>query len=202
MGVVVQAQHQDLGNLVAIKVLKSEFTEDERMVGRFRREARAASRIHHPNIVFIQDFGQLPDGRFYLVMEYVPGVALDLLVRKRGPLPVPLALKVLIQVAEALEVAHTQTIVHRDLKPENILLTDERDRSDVVKILDFGLAKILEDTEAKTLTLKGQIFGTPEYMSPEQCMGRDLDCRSDIYSFGVLAYELSVGDAQIGRAHV
>lgn len=195
MGFVVKARHQDLDNFVAIKVLKSEFTQDELMVKRFRREARAASRIHHPSIVFIQDFGQLPDGRFYLVMEFVPGTALDLIIRKRGPLPVPLALKILFQVAEALTTAHEKTIVHRDLKPENILLTEERNRSDMVKILDFGLAKILAEADAQTLTLKGQVFGTPEYMSPEQCMGKDADYRTDIYSFGVLAYELVVGDA-------
>ncbi len=194
MGVVVKARHEDLGNHVAIKVLKSEFTQDERMIARFRREARAASRIHHPNIVFIQDFGQLPDGRFYLVMEFVPGTPLDHIIR-RGPLPLPLALKVLIQVADAMIVAHEYNVVHRDLKPENILLTQERNRSDMVKILDFGLAKILSETDANTLTLKGQIFGTPEYMSPEQCRGQALDCRSDIYSFGILAYEIVVGEA-------
>jgi serine/threonine protein kinase len=195
MGVVVLAQHSGLGNLVAIKVLKSEYTEDERMVARFRREARAASRIHHPNIVFIQDFGQLPDGRFYLVMEYVAGVPLDEVVRKQGFLPVPATLQIAGQVGEALDCAHAASIIHRDLKPENILLAREKGRTDLVKILDFGLAKILEDVDAKTLTLKGQIFGTPEYMSPEQCVGDDLDHRSDIYAFGVLAYELAVGDA-------
>lgn len=193
-GRVYLAEHNVLERLFAIKVLRPELISDQTAAERFRREARAASRMQHRNIVYISDFGALADDRLYLVMEYIPGEELATVLHREGALPPPRAAQILLQVVDALDYAHEQGVVHRDLKAENVLLTQERRKTDVVKILDFGLAKILEGTgRLDTLSAKGQVFGTPEYISPEQIVGDPVDPRTDIYSIGVLAFELVVG---------
>ncbi len=194
MGLVYLAEHDVLPRKFAIKILRNEYLDNVLFVERFRREAIAASRVVHPNVVYITDFGQLPEGNFYIVMEYLEGQGLDSILDSIGRLPVSRVLPILIQVADALEHAHRMGVIHRDLKTENVLLVEERGRRDVVKILDFGIAKLMMPAFADArITRHGQVFGTPEYMSPEQASDRPLDGRSDIYSLGILAYELLTG---------
>ena len=193
-GQVYLAEHNVLERQFAIKVLRRDLISDQTAAERFRREARAASRMQHRNIVYISDFGSLKDGRLYLVMEYIPGDELATVIGTEGQLPAERAARVLLQVADALDYAHDKGVVHRDLKSENVILTTERHRNDVVKILDFGLAKILYGAgNLDTITFKGQIFGTPEYIPPEQIVGDEVDQRADIYAMGVLAFELITG---------
>jgi tRNA A-37 threonylcarbamoyl transferase component Bud32 len=193
-GQVYLAEHDVLEREFAIKVLRRDLISDQTAAERFRREARAASRMEHRNIVYINDFGGLDDGRLYLVMEYIPGEELSTVINADKRLPARRAARILVQVADALEYAHGRGVVHRDLKAENILLTTERQRTDVVKILDFGLAKILFGAgNLDTITFKGQVFGTPEYIPPEQIVGDPVDQRADIYAMGVLACELVTG---------
>jgi serine/threonine protein kinase len=193
-GQVYLAEHNVLERQFAIKVLRRDLISDQTAAERFRREARAASRMQHRNIVYISDFGSLTDGRLYLVMEYIPGDELSTVIASEKRLPSERAARILLQVAEALDYAHDKGVVHRDLKAENIIITTERHRRDVVKILDFGLAKILFGAgNLDTITFKGQIFGTPEYIPPEQITGDPVDQRADIYAMGVLAFELVTG---------
>jgi hypothetical protein len=195
MGTVYRAQHLTLRRHYAIKVLKSRYGEDETYAERFRREAIAASQVVHPNVNYITDFGRLEDGPFYIVMEYLKGVGLDEVLDQGGAQPLTRGLPILIQLADALDYAASVGIVHRDIKPENIMLCEVRGRRDVVKLVDFGIAKILApEFENKRITLSGQIFGTPEYVSPEGAMDLAVDGRSDIYSLGVIAFELLTGD--------
>jgi len=192
VGVVYLAEHKILERLFAIKVLRRELTSDPIAVERFHREAKAAGRLQHRNIVYISDFGQLPDGRFFLVMEHVPGKCLADEVSREGFLSVKRACRILLQIAEALDYAHSQGVAHRDLKPENIILSEESGITHAVKILDFGLAKILFG-KSTPITFRGQMFGTPEFMAPEQILGAEMDHRVDIYALGVLTYELLTG---------
>jgi serine/threonine protein kinase len=193
-GQVYLAEHDVLERKFAIKVLRRDMLSDQTAAERFRREARAASRMQHRNIVYISDFGQLKDGRLFLVMEYIPGDELSTVIQREQRLPAARAARILLQISEALDYAHEKGVVHRDLKSENIILTTERHRVDVAKILDFGLAKILYGSgDLETITFKGQIFGTPEYISPEQIVGDDVDQRADIYALGVLAFEMVTG---------
>ena len=194
MGTVYLAEHETLPRRFAIKILKTEYLTNELFVERFRREAIASSRVVHPNVVYITDFGRLPEGNFYIVMEFLEGTGLDSLLEAQGRIPLTRALPILIQLADALDHAHKMGVVHRDLKAENVLLVEERNRVDVVKILDFGIARLLvPDCTNSRITSHGQVFGTPEYMSPEQASDKNLDGRSDIYSLGVLAFELVTG---------
>ncbi len=195
MGEVYVAEHTVLNRKLAIKVLKTEVETEPRLVERFRREARAASRLDHPNIVYIADFGQTEDGRLYLAMEYTPGRDLYEEMERfmPGHMPLPRALKLVIQIAQALESAHNAGVVHRDLKPENMLLIEERAGGERVKILDFGMAKILGDSEDYQLTRQGEVFGSPAYMSPEQITSGPPDPRMDLYSLGVLTFEICTG---------
>lgn len=193
-GQVYLAEHNVLERQFAIKVLRRDMISDQTAVERFRREARAASRMQHRNIVYISDFGQLKDGRLFLVMEYIPGDELCAVIQREERLPADRAARILVQISEALDYAHDKGVVHRDLKSENIILTTERHRVDVAKILDFGLAKILYGSgNLDTITFKGQIFGTPEYIPPEQIVGDKVDQRADIYALGVLAFEMVTG---------
>jgi serine/threonine protein kinase len=192
MGEVYLVEHIHIGRREAIKVLRPEMAADPRLAQRFRREARAINRLRHPNIIGIYDFGQLPDGRLYLTMEYAPGDTLDLELR-RGRLELPRALHVLHQLAGGIDHAHAHGVVHRDLKPHNMVLVTERGRRDVVKVLDFGLAKVLAPGGKDDVTRKGELFGTPEYMAPERAAGGPDDPRSDLYSIGCIAYELISG---------
>ena len=179
---------------VAIKVLRKQLGLDRQLVARFSREAETLVRLTHPNTVQLFDFGALPDGTLALVMEYVEGhsLARELL---KGALSVPRAERVLTQVCGALHEAHAHGIVHRDLKPENLLIADRVGHGDFIKVLDFGIAKVsAEDPAASTkLTQQGMMIGTPPYMSPEQFSGEPVDARSDIYSLGVIAFELLTG---------
>jgi serine/threonine protein kinase len=194
MGSVYLARHQVLQRHFALKVIRKELLTDVTISERFRREARAASRIEHPNIIQIADFGQAEDGRLYLAMEYVDGPTLATVLHKEGAFAIPRALLVLDQITDALDAAHSSSVIHRDLKPVNILLTTTFGYPDYVKILDFGLAKILDLQATAGLSAHGTMFGTPEYMSPERCMDTPADHRADIYSLGIIAYELVVGD--------
>lgn len=196
MGTVYMATHETLPRRFAIKILKEDLARDPVFVERFRREAIAASRVVHPNVASITDFGQLPEGHHYLVMEYLKGESLEDLLDRVGRLPLSRALHVLIQLSDALYHAHSMGVVHRDLKLENVMLCKVRQHSDVVKLVDFGIAIILDgdDESQKKATIKGQVFGTPEYMSPEQAMDHPQDGRSDVYSLGILGYELVVGE--------
>lgn len=194
-GQVYVAEHVDLGRRYAIKVLKETVEADLTMVERFRREARAAGRLDHPNIVYISDFGRMEDGRLYLVMEYVPGDTLQEVI-KAAPhckLPRSRALEILRQTADALSAAHNAGVVHRDIKPGNLLLSTAPGGGDRVKILDFGLAKIMIESELTALTGRGEMFGTPAYMSPEQARGDPIDAKTDLYALGILGFELLTG---------
>ena len=195
MGAVYEAQHLVLPRRFAIKVLRPEVSRDQNFVERFRREAIAAASVEHPNVIYITDFGATDDGLVYLVMEYLEGEGLDQLLSRFTRLSMTRSLPILAQIADALDCAHRQSVIHRDLKPENILLSEVRGQQDCVKLLDFGIAKVQTPQFAGVaLTMQGQVFGTAEYMSPEQATGEPVDGRSDLYAVGCLAYEMLTGD--------
>ncbi|MEO8900652.1 MAG: serine/threonine-protein kinase [Polyangiaceae bacterium] len=195
MGAVYRAEHVHMRKAVAVKVLHREMTAFPEVVARFEREAVAGGRIEHPNVVAASDFGKLEDGSFYLVLEFVEGQSLAKLVGKAGPLSPLRALRIARQIVAALQAAHGAGIVHRDLKPDNVMLIDKDEDADFVKVLDFGIAKIKveENTEQQVLTQIGTVFGTPEYMSPEQARGELVDARADLYTVGVILYEMLSG---------
>jgi serine/threonine-protein kinase len=197
MGEVYKAEQPAMDRLVAIKILHSKLASRPDLISRFRREARAMSRLSHPNTARVFLYGHLEDTQqLYIVMEYLDGTDLARLVRREGPMEVYRAINVMIQMLGALEEAHSVGIVHRDLKPENILLTSQGGLSDFPKVLDFGLAKMKESRPgpgSMVLTQQGMVFGTPEFMSPEQARGEILDSRSDIYSLSLIFYELVTG---------
>ncbi|MBV8758688.1 MAG: protein kinase [Deltaproteobacteria bacterium] len=194
-GAVFKAQHPLIGKVVAIKVLARKFSVDPEMVARFIAEARAVNQIRHRNIIDIFSFGQLADGRHYYVMEYLEGEPLDALIDQQKLLVPQVALPILRQVARALDAAHGKGIAHRDLKPENVFLGRDPDGDGfTVKLLDFGIAKLLAaDDGSKVKTRTGMPIGTPYYMSPEQCRGKDVDHRTDYYAFGIVTYQLLTG---------
>jgi serine/threonine protein kinase len=192
-GAVFQAVHPLIGKLVAIKVLSQRFSVDPEMVSRFVAEARAVNQIRHHNIIDIFSFGALDDGRHYYVMEYLDGETLDRRIARQGYLSLREALPILRALARALDAAHAKGIAHRDLKAENVLLASNPDGV-FPKLLDFGIAKLLApETGLAHKTRTGAPLGTPHYMSPEQCHGRDVDHRTDLYAFGVLAYVMLTG---------
>jgi serine/threonine protein kinase len=194
MGAVYRGRHLLLERTVAVKVLRPEILTVEGSLERFFREARTAAATEHPNIVTVYDFGKLPDGGAYLILEFVEGKGLRHILLEQGVLPPPLALPILREVCAAVEFAHRRNIIHRDLKPDNIMLKRRDDGSTTVKVLDFGLAKTVEEAEtSSSITRTGELVGTPAYMSPEHCSGEDLDARSDLYSLAVIAYEMLVG---------
>jgi serine/threonine protein kinase len=192
MGVVYRVEHARIGKLMALKLLTGELTRDPAQVARFKREAQLVSRLSHPNTVQVFDFG-VSDGLVYLAMEYLKGEDLGHLIRRVGPLGVERTLKIVMQVCSSLGEAHEKGMVHRDLKPENIIVMQGGDEEDVIKVLDFGLAKLRESGELNEVTSRGAIVGTPYYMSPEQIRGDDVGPESDVYALGALTYACLTG---------
>jgi serine/threonine protein kinase len=193
-GTVYRAVQPVIGKQVAIKVLGRRFSSDEAVVSRFAAEAQAVNQIRHRNIIDIFSFGQLADGRHYYVMEYLDGEPLDTYLRNRGPMSLDEAIPIFRSIARALDAAHGKGIAHRDLKPENIFLANDPDGGRFPKLLDFGIAKLMApEGDVRHRTGTGVPMGTPYYMSPEQCRGRDVDHRTDIYSFGIVIYRLLTG---------
>ncbi len=195
MGKVYKAIQLALDKPVVLKVLRQALLGDERTVARFQREAKAASRLNHPNSISVLDFGQADDGALYIAMEYVQGRDLHQILSREWPLPEARVMRLMGQVLSALADAHSVGVIHRDLKPENIMVSQGRSEPDFVKVLDFGIAKIVDgsDEEGPALTRAGFVCGTPEYMSPEQARGAKLDHRSDLYAVGVILYQLTSG---------
>ena len=195
MGKVYLAEHIEIGKRVALKVLHPSYSRMPDLVERFRREARAASKIGHPNIVDVTDSGATEAGSVYFVMEYLEGVELGSVIEREGALDVARGLRICGQICRALSAAHREGIIHRDLKPENIFLITRGGEADVVKVLDFGIAKTTEAEAARErrLTSPGMAMGTPEYMAPEQAAGRPADARTDVYSLGAIMYEMVTG---------
>ena len=192
MGQVYLAEHVRMGRRSAVKVMSPNLTRDPDAVSRFNREAANASRITHPNVAAIYDFGETSDGLIYLAMEFVDGEPLTKLIQRLGSLPLARAVNIARQTADALTVAHELGIVHRDLKPDNIMIGRGREGADVVKVVDFGIAKASQN-EAQKVTKTGLVVGTPEYMSPEQLAGDKLDGRSDIYALGLVTFVMLTG---------
>ncbi|MEX2180512.1 MAG: protein kinase [Gemmatimonadaceae bacterium] len=192
MGTVYLAEHVKMGRKSALKVMNPGMNTDPDAIARFNREASNASRLSHPNICAIYDFGETPDGLIYLAMEFIEGESLTSLIEKAGSLPPGRAGSIIHQAADALQVAHDAGIVHRDLKPDNIMVAKTREGGDLVKVVDFGIAKA-SSSEAQNVTRAGLVVGTPEYMSPEQLAADKLDGRSDLYSLGLVAFNCLTG---------
>jgi serine/threonine-protein kinase len=195
MGAVYRGTHILMDKTVAVKVLHPSLAADDKIVARFSREAKAASRISHPHALNVTDFGEDEGGIVFLVMEYLRGKTLKEVIHEDGPMPLSRAVEIIRQVCGALEAAHTEGVVHRDLKSDNIMLVDINGGGDWAKVLDFGIAKITEKVgQDPGLTAPNLIIGTPQYMSPEQCsQASEIDSRSDIYSLGIIIYEMLAG---------
>jgi serine/threonine protein kinase len=195
MGAVYQAEHALIEKRIALKILFQDLTRRPDLVARFLQEAKSASRIGQENVIDISDFGQTADGLVYIAMEFLDGQDLGRLLRTERSLPWPRAQAILTQIAKALRAAHAHGIIHRDMKPENVYLIQREGRPDFVKVLDFGIAKVVsaDDNDGPRLTQTGMIFGTPEYMSPEQAQGHPPDHRLDVYAVGCIMYQLLTG---------
>jgi serine/threonine protein kinase len=191
MGEVYAAEHVHIEKRFAVKLLRPEIVSNKEAVTRFRQEARSASSIGHRNIIAIEDFGQLPDGRIYMCMELLNGAPLNELIKQ--PWPAERMINILIQTGHGLAAAHAKGIVHRDMKPENVFVTWTSGGEDIPKLLDFGIAKVAGNDGQNNLTRTGTIFGTPFYMAPEQALGTQVDHRTDIYAMGVIMYEIFSG---------
>jgi serine/threonine-protein kinase len=194
MGAVYKGRHVVIGKTVAVKFLHQEFAKNKEVVQRFYREAQAAAAIGHGSIIDVMDVGISPDNEPYLVMEYLEGENLGSMLQRAGPLGIEAACGVMEPVLLALQAAHQKGIIHRDLKPDNIFLVHRESESPKVKLIDFGISKFSEGLQGEKLTQTGSVMGTPAYMSPEQARGEsDLDHRSDVYSMGVILYEMLTG---------
>jgi len=195
MGRIYQAHDVPNNRIIALKVLHPHLVEDESARKRFEREAKAAIHLRHPNLLMVHDYGFSKEGLPFIAMEYLDGEVLQKLLSLDGPLEVRRFLTIFLQVCSALQHAHSNRVIHRDVKPANIMLIKVDHNSDLVKIVDFGIAKIVrpDGKASQSLTATGDVFGSPFYMSPEQCLGADLDPRSDIYSLGCVMYESICG---------
>ena len=203
MGRVYLAEHVRMGRRSALKVMHPGMMHDADAIARFNLEAANASRISHPNVAAIYDFGETSDGLIYLAMEYIDGEPLTAIVEREGALQPARAAAIAAQVADALAAAHDMGIVHRDLKPDNVMVARGRDDADVVKVVDFGIAKSTDaGTGPQRVTRTGFIVGTPEYMSPEQLAGDPLDGRSDIYALGLVTFHMLTGSLPFPGATV
>ncbi len=191
MGEVYAAEHVHIDKKFALKLLRPEIVSNKEAVSRFYQEARSSSSIGHRNIIGVEDFGELPDGRLYMCMELLNGAPLNDLITQ--PQPVERLLNIMIQTGHGLAAAHAKNIVHRDMKPENIYVTVGPNNDDIPKLLDFGIAKVAGNDGQNNLTRTGTIFGTPFYMAPEQALGNPVDGRTDIYAMGVIMYEVFAG---------
>jgi serine/threonine protein kinase len=193
MGAVYLGEHVKIGRKSAIKVLTQSLAQDNEAIARFNREASNAARINHPNVCAIYDFGETKEGLIFLAMEYIEGESLTELVQREGPLGPYRAADIVRQAGSALQAAHDLGIVHRDLKPDNIMITKARGGADMVKVVDFGIAKAMGGEEGQKVTRTGLVVGTPEYMSPEQLSGDKLDGRSDTYSLALVLFKMLTG---------
>src|SRR5262245_53375987 len=200
MGSVYGAEQPAIGKRVALKVLHAEFAAQPEIVSRFFNEAKAVNDIQHPNIVDILDFGVIPSGQpsaaplVYFIMEHSEGESLSALIQREAPLRPDRATAIAVQIEDALSASHHKGIVHRDLKPDNVMLVSRGRGHDVVKLLDFGIAKLTGTAASTHRTRTGMVMGTPQYMSPEQCEGRgDIDHRTDIYALGIVVYQMLTG---------
>jgi eukaryotic-like serine/threonine-protein kinase len=199
MGQVYLAEHEAIEKHIALKVLHAEYAHKGDIVARFQQEAISASRIKHPNVLDVFDFGQLENGCFYLAMEFLEGHDLAHEIERVKVLDAYRGLRYALQICRALAAAHAKGVVHRDMKPENVFLQRTGDGEEIVKIVDFGIAQLRTNEEAaagakqRRLTRTGMIFGTPEYMAPEQASGKHVDLRSDIYAVGIILYEMFTG---------
>jgi serine/threonine-protein kinase len=200
MGVVYKARQISVDRLVAIKVLNAQVAQDPTWVQRFINEARATSKLQHPNTIRLVDFGQSREGLLFIAMEFLDGVNLRQALERQGPMPPQRVLKILVQTCQSLAEAHALGIIHRDLKPDNLFLINIPGSPDYVKVLDFSVAKLRQQGSAAQ-TQAGVVFGTPQYMSPEQGRGLPLDTRSDIYALGIVAYEMLTGRVPFSSAN-
>ena len=200
MGSAYLAEQLGVGRKVVVKLMKADLPESQRatLEDRFQREARLVAQLDHPNLVHLHTFGRCETGELYLAMEYVAGRTLRQVLQAEGPLPEARVLGIVEQICGALHEAHVMGVIHRDLKPDNVMLTQRRERADFVKVLDFGIAKLLSPqgtVPEKALTATGAVFGTPQYMAPEQVLARAVDARTDVYALGLITYELLTGAA-------
>ena len=201
MSVVYKGKLRGKNRAVAVKTLRVQNLSDERTVKRFQREAELLSLLNHPRIVQVSHYGTTSRGQPYFVMDYLTGVNLSDLLKEEGALPAQRVKDIFSQVCGAVDHAHRCGVVHRDLKPGNIMLTGRDENGDLVKVVDFGIARFEE--EAQRLTRMGEVWGSPVYMSPEQCTGSQMDARSDIYSIGICMYEALTGRVpHIGKNYV
>jgi serine/threonine protein kinase len=192
MGAVYRGEQMSLRRAVAIKVLRPEMSANQALLARFSREAEAVAKLDHPNSVKVYDFGQDADGSLFIAMELIDGKSLREVLHASGPLPPARAFNIAIQVSASLVDAHANHIVHRDLKPDNVMIVDKGRQKDVVRVLDFGIAKLRDDSRAtqQAMTQAGDMLGTPQYMAPEQIKGEAIDGRTDIYALGCMLYEM------------
>jgi len=199
MGVVYKGRRTQINKFVAIKVLKTALIEDEISLKRFEQEAIASANLDDPHLISVYDFGYGPGGEPYLVMDFLEGKSLEDIIERQGPISLDRFLHIFSQACQALSYIHSRSIIHRDLKPSNIMLVKTQSSDEFVKLVDFGIAKVIADDQKlmQKLTATGQSFGSPLYMSPEQCMGKDVDVRSDIYSLGCVMFEALTGQTPI-----